>query len=200
MGLLRTKARWSIPGAGTAYSVLHFTTNDTSTPTQEDATDAYVKTHAFFNGVKGSLPNAVSIQVETEVEELNEASGQLIGAWGATALSTIQGTTSTVAGYAAAAGGVVSWTTPGVRNGRRVRGRTFLVPLSNEVWDLNGTLKDAHLTPLNTAATNLRTVGQQTSFAVYSRPSAPNATDGIAYIVQAHKIPDMSAILRSRRS
>jgi hypothetical protein len=200
MGLLRVKARWSIPGAGTAYSVLHFTTNDTSTPVQEDADDAYSKTHAFFFGVRGMLPPVVQINVEPEVEEINEGSGELIGGWGVTAMTQITGTGSGSAGYAAATGAVVSWTTAGVRNGRRVRGRTFIVPLSVEAYDTNGSLSTTAIGQIGTAATTLRTVGQQTQFAIYSRPSGPAATDGIAYGALSHKVPDMSAVLRSRRS
>lgn len=200
MGLLRGKIKWTIPGAGTAFSVLHFITNATAEPVQADADDVTSKLNAFCDSFKANLPNVVKMDVMTEVEQINEGSGDLLWVWGTTAFPQKVGGAASTSGWAAAAGGVISWSTPGIRNGRRVRGRTFIVPLSNECWDIDGTMKATELGRINTAATNLRTVGQQTQFGIYARPTAPGASDGIAYPVNAHRIPDMSAILRSRRS
>lgn len=200
MGLLRTKARWTIPGAGTAFSVFHFKTNSESTPVQADADDAYVKTRKFFDDLKVALPNQVTVRTETDVEEINEGSGALIGLWSHADLGTITGGAAAATGWSAPTGSVVTWSTAGIRNSRRVRGRTFVVPMTTGAYDTDGTLRPGEMGLVNTAATNIRTVGLQVSLAVWGRPTGIGATDGIAYVVTTHRVPDMCAILTSRRA
>jgi len=200
MALYRTKVRWTIPGAGTAYSILHWTGAETQLNGQSEANDAAAKTHAFLTPLINVLPNVVKVQALAEVEEINESTGDLIGFWTTPTNQDRAGTASATAGWAAAAGAVISWSTAGVRNGRRIRGRTFVVPLSNECWDVDGTIKSVPMGTLNTAATALTGGTDVTRFVVWARPTAPGATDGQAANVLTHRVPDMSAILRSRRS
>jgi hypothetical protein len=200
MGLLRGKIRWNIPGAGTAWSVLHFGTTSLGTPVQADADAAVARMQAWATSVKSLLPNVVSLNVQGETEEINEGTGALIGVWTSTTPTTQTGTAAAGQGWAAAAGAVVSWSTPSVRNNRRVRGRTFVVPVSNEVWDVDGTLKAVPLGTLNSAAAALRGGSTATQFGIWARPTAPGATDGEVWPVSGHRIPDFSAILRSRRA
>lgn len=200
MGLLRGKIRWTIPGAGTAFTVLHFRTLSGGTPVQADADEAVAKMQTFATAIKSTLPNVVTLQVQNEVEEIVTASGSMLGVFTTASQTAQTGTASAAAGWAAAAGAVISWSTAGVRNGRRVRGRNFVVPLSNEAWDVDGTLKTVPMNTLNSASTALRTAGTAVGLTVYARPTAPGATDGVEWEVSGHRIPDMSAILRSRRS
>jgi len=200
MGLLRGKIRWNIPGAGTAWSVLHFGTTSLSTPVQADADAAVARMQAWATSIKSLLPNVVSLNVQAETEEINEGSGALIGVWTSTTPTTQTGTAAAGQGWAAAAGAVVSWSTPSVRNNRRVRGRTFVVPVSNEVWDVDGTLKSVPYGTLNTAAGALRVDGPEVDLRIYCRPTTPGGTDGFAAVVLSHRVPDMSAVLRSRRA
>jgi hypothetical protein len=200
MGLLRGKIRWNIPGAGTAWSVLHFGTTSLGTPVQADADAAVARMQAWATSIKSLLPNVVSLNVQGETEEINEGTGALIGVWTSTTPTTQTGTAAAGQGWAAAAGAVVSWSTPSVRNNRRVRGRTFVVPVSNEVWDVDGTLKAVPFGTLNTAATALREDGAEVDLRIYCRPTTPGGSDGFAAVVLAHRVPDMSAVLRSRRA
>lgn len=200
MAIGRVKLRWVIPGAGTAFSVLHFGHWAGSEPTPTEASDLITKCNAFVTSVKAYLPNVVSVQVMNEIEIINEADGNLIGVISSTVNAAQFGTAAATAGWAAAAGAVITWNTPGVRNGRRIRGRTFIVPLSTEAWDVDGTMKSVPLGGLNSAATALRTANGINQLLVWSRPSGPGAADGIAYEALSHRIPDFSAILRSRRS
>lgn len=201
MALARVKIRWSIPGAGTAFSVLHFDGwADQSAPNPTELSDLLTKVNAFIGSVKAYLPNVVTMQVLNEAELINESDGTMLGVLSGTVHPAQAGTASATAGWAAAAGAVITWNTPGVRNSRRVRGRTFIVPLSNECWDLDGTMKAVPLNGLNSAATALRTANGIGQLQVWGRPSAPGATDGVAYEALSHRIPDFSAILRSRRS
>jgi hypothetical protein len=117
----------------------------------------------------------------------------------ATTPAAIVGTAGTTVAYAAALGAVVSWRTGLVRNGRRIRGRTFLVPLSSLAFDNTGTLIPAALTTFNAAAVTLRDQTGIADIGVYARPSAPGAADGEWALITGHSIPDMGSILRSRR-
>lgn len=200
MALYRGKIRWTIPGAGTALSVLHFQGSGTNGASQLEADDVSTRVHAFLTPIINVLPNVVKVQALSEVEEINPASGDLIGFWNTPAKAERAGTAAATAGWAAAAGAVISWSTAGVRNGRRVRGRTFVVPLSNECWDVDGTIKSVPLGSLTTGAQALTTGTDVTRFSIWSRPSAPEANDGAAFNVSGFRIPDMSAILRSRRA
>lgn len=198
--IARVKARWTIPGAGTAYSVFHFGNTALEDPVQADADAALTKVTAFFTTVKAQLPAQVSVTVQNEVELIQPHDGALTGILAGPVQAAQTGTAGATASWAAAAGGVITWNTAGIRNSRRVRGRTFLVPLSSEAFDTDGTLKLAQLNNLNTGATALRDTAGEIDLMVYARPTAPGAVDGEAFAVSGHRIPDMGAILTSRRS
>lgn len=200
MGLLRTKIKWTVPGAGTAFSVLHFHTTSGSTPVQADADQAATMSDAYCTAIRSVLPSVVQIQVNAEVEEINEASNALIGVWPVAAMSAKTGSATGTATWAAPVGAVISWSTAGIRKGRRVRGRTFIVPCSSVAFDTDGTLSSSALGTLGTAAASLRATGTQVQLAVYARPTVKGATDGAAFNVLASRVPDMGAVLRSRRS
>lgn len=200
MAIMRSKIRWTIPGAGTAFSVLHFGTDDGFNPVQADADAVVTKVNQFVTTVKSTLPNVVSLQVLNEVEEIDSNNGALIQIWTTATQTSQSGTAAAGAGWAAAAGGVISWSTGIVHRTRRIRGRTFIVPMSNEVWDVDGTIKSVPYGTLNTAAEALRTPTAEIEFGVWARPSGPGLADGRFAPVSGHRVPDMSAILTSRRS
>lgn len=200
MGVFRTKIKWSIPGAGTAYSVLHFGAVNGGAIQQGDVDEAIPRLTTYLNAFKQHLPNTVSAQVMNEAEELSPGTGEMLGFYSGPAQPVVAGGAVSTATWAAAAGAVISWSTAGVRNGRRVRGRTFIVPIAGTAFATDGTLSANAMNDFNTAATGLRTAGALSYLAIYARPSAPGATDGAFYTVTGHRVPDMSAILRSRRS
>lgn len=200
MTLVRGKIRWTIPGAGTAWTVLHFGTLNLAEPTQADADAVVTRMQNWATAIKALLPNVVSLNVQAETEVINEESGLMLGILTSPTPATQTGTAAAGVGWAAAAGAVVSWSTPNVRNGRRIRGRTFVVPVSNEVWDVDGTLKAVPFNTLNTAATALRADAADIDLRIWCRPTAPGANDGAEGLVMGHRVPDMSAVLRSRRA
>ena len=200
MSILRSKIRWTIPGAGTALSVLHFSGNEGWSPVQGDAEAVAIHVNQFCNTIKSTLPNVVQLQTLNELEEIDSNNGALLQVWTAPTQAVHNGTAAAAAGWAAAAGAVISWSTGIVHRKRRIRGRTFIVPLSNECWDVDGTLKSVPHGTLNSAATALRQDILGIDLGVWARPSAPGATDGRFATVSGHRVPDMSAILRSRRA
>lgn len=197
--IMRVKARWSGFQGGPGYSIFHFRDFNTDDPTNQNATDAIARVRAFFTTINPVLPNTVSIQVEADVEVLEDTTGALVGMVNGTSVSAVTGTAGGTAPYAAAVGAVVTWRTSSIRNGRRMRGRTFLVPLSSTAFAADGTLIDSALNYINQAATALRSNAAQPDLGVYGRPSGPAATDGVWYAVTAHSTPDMGAVMRSRR-
>lgn len=197
--ICRIKLRWSgLPG-GIGYTMFHMRDFSAGEPTVADANAALLRITNYAENIAAYLPQKVTLQAEAEVEVLEETNGQLITVLGGTTQVIKTGAAASTVGWAAAAGAVISWSTPGVRNGRRVRGRSFIVPLATTSYDTDGTLTPAVVAGLNTAATTLRDGAGTLDLGIYARPTGPGATDGVWYAVTGHRVPDMSAILRSRR-
>jgi hypothetical protein len=204
MAIMRVKARWTIPGAGTAYSVFHFSAVSGSDPVGTEANQAAEKTRTFFDAVKGLLPGVVMIDVQKEVEILDVESGNLFEVINATDQLQVVGGASVGTAWSAPSGACITWGTSGLRTlsskPRRVRGRTFLVPLTTTSYDSNGNLSATALTTINTAATNLRTPGTLSQLVIFGRPGVGGSPAGVVHTVTSSRITDQSAILRSRRS
>lgn len=192
MAILRVSARWSgFPGAP-GYSNFHFQASGTGV----DVSASRALVHGFFDGVSADLPSSVSIDVLSQVEVLDDVSGQLVDySDDPEELDPVDGGSS--GNFSGPSGAVVNWRTATVVDGRRLRGRTFLVPLNNSAYDPDGTLSAAALTRLNNAASVLSGAGFGSGFGVLSRPAGGGA---IRFgEVTGHNIPDMAAVLRSRR-
>ena len=200
MALLRAKIRWTIPGAGTAFTVLHFASVAGAGMSQAIADEVATKCNAYITAIKAYIPNVVTLQLVTDIEEIADTDGGLVQVFSVTSTAAAAGTASATAGWAAPTGAVITWGTGTIRNGRRIRGRSFIVPLSNEVYDVDGTLKSTPLTGITNAANALRTPGTNAKLAIFGRPTGPGATDGVKADVISHRVPDMAAILTSRRS
>ncbi len=197
--ILRVKARWSGFQGSPGYSIFHFKDFAAETYAVSDATAVVNKTRAMFLAVAGLLPSVVSVDVQTDVELIDHNTGDLMDVLNASPVATVTGGASGTAPYAAASGAVISWRTTQVRNGRRIRGRTFFVPLSSSAFESNGTLTSGALTSLGIAGTGMITPGDGPDFGVYARPTGPDATDGEFAQAMGYTAPDIGAVLRSRR-
>lgn len=204
MSVQRVKARWNIPGAGTAFSVFHFGNGPDGEGSDVEASNSTLAVHTFFSEIKLYIPNSVSIDVQTDVELLDVATGALVGMATSASRARIVGTAGATVNFAAPAGVCVTWATAGIRTvsskPRRVRGRTFIVPVAQNAWDVDGTLNNSALTVFNNAATGLRGNFSGQELHVYGRPGLNATPPGQVYAVTGHKITDQAAILRSRRS
>lgn len=172
------------PGVSTFYAALG---TDVST-----VTDAL---RAFYNSLITLLPTGLTIQVPATGDIISDQTGDITGSWSDGTPVTV--VTATGAGaYAGNAGAIVHWLTGGVVNGRRVRGRTFIVPLVGSQFDGNGSLSASCLTALNGAATTL--LGALGSAqVVWHRPKG--VVPGSSFAVTSHRVPDLAISLRSRR-
>lgn len=96
--------------------------------------------------------------------------------------------------YAGGVGARVTWETGAVLLGKRIRGATYLVPLTDSAHDTDGTIGATLLTPLRTAATAFAT--SSPPLAVWSR--RPGPVYAVTTVTGA-TVKDKSAIMRSRR-
>lgn len=150
----------------------------------------------FFNGIISLLPEDVTIQVQPEAAILDEASGALISYANADTTPTANNGIAS-GSYSAPSGALVSWQTDAVARGRRLRGRTFLVPLANSAYEDDGTLASGTVNTINNAAGNLMGDGTGPALVIWSRPR--DGAGGSIGTVTDHRVPDMAAVLRSRR-
>lgn len=148
----------------------------------------------FFDAIKDLIPSAISLNIPSSGDIIDDTDGALAGTWSTTGVGTLAMTG--FGAYAAGVGARVIWRTNGVRNRRRVRGSTFVCPLITNVYESNGTITSAALTQLETAAGVLASAG---TLAVWSRPTSVGAADGASNTVLSAQVPDRVTSLRSRR-
>lgn len=164
-------------------------------PNVDGALNAVEGVQAFFNAIVLQLPTAVKLNVENAVEVIEETTGQLVETFSVAAQTQISGTGNST--YSGVSGACISWNTGEVRNGRRVRGRTFIIPLHTQVYEGDGTLTTGCITALSTAAQGL--IDHTSDFHIFNRPTLPGAADGQSATVTGFVVKDKAAVLRSRR-
>lgn len=192
MSVIRVLAQWAgFPGAP-GYSSFHF--SEFTGGVEVDAVRERV--YEFFDAMTPILPASVSITVDPTVQRLDEATGVLEEYLDGTANFVVEASPNNP-DFAGPAGAVVGWNTNTVNNGRRVRGRTFLVPLNLDSYEEDGTLSEVALTRLRRGAAELVGDDFNTGFSVWSRPR--NGAGGVLAPVTGFRVPDLSAVLRSRR-
>lgn len=199
--MLRVKMRWSGFQGAPGYSIFHFRdfggTGEWN-PGPTEAAAAVARIDTFAQGILGVLPAGLTLQVQGDVEEIEDTNGSLTDIHAVTAPAAR--TPSHAAGpYSGPTGAVINWRTSTVRNGRRIRGRTFLVPLIGAAFENNGTLTTTAIGTITTAANALISQTGSPDLGVYARPSAPGVADGQWAPAAAATIPDMAAVMRSRR-
>ena len=197
--ILRVKLRWSGFQGAPGYSIFHFKDFEGGDDQAGFAQGAVDRVDDFITAISPLTPGIVTLQTESDVEVLEDSTGELITAVTTTPDAPKTNNSSGGGNFASAVGAVVTWRTGTVRNGRRVRGRTFLVPLKGSSFDTDGTLLAATVTSLNAAATAMVAPAATPDLGVYARPSGPAATDGAWAVATGFSVPDMGAILRSRR-
>ena len=125
--MLRVVARWSGFQGSPGYSNFFFNVEGDGFHTDEAADLCADKVDTFFGACAGLFPNVFRISTLSEVDEIDPANGQLVRTFNAGARGAVAGTAA-ANGFSGTSGAVVTWRTNGVRNGRRVRGRTGSTP------------------------------------------------------------------------
>lgn len=202
MNILRVSALWSGFQGAPGYSNFHFATDpgffDGGVLGDDDqvaADSAASRVRQAFYGMREYLPDGARVSIEPEVEILNSDTGEILGFVDVEAGSALG--TGTGGGWSAASGAVVNWRTNDYRFGRRIRGRTFLVPLSGGAYEDDGTLSTLGRRSLQDFGETMVSEGAAPEFGVWSRPR--DGAGGVFATVVSSNVPDMAAVLRSRR-
>lgn len=202
MDILRITARWSGFTGAPGYSNFHFASDAgfwdgglLGDGAQQAADSARSRVRSAFFALRTRFPEGVSVDIESEALILDSDTGEILG------FTEVEGTGITWAGdsggYSAASGAVVNWRTNDYRGGRRIRGRTFLVPLAGNTYQSDGTLTSSALGDLRDFGEAMIGDGSGPDFGVWSRPTG--GTGGVFATAVNFNVPDMAAVLRSRR-
>jgi len=196
--VFRVRATWT--GFIGAPGLTQFSFLDIVGTAGADAATAAVR--AFFNTQAAAIPALTGIQIEKEVAEHDEVSGQLIGeVVASTQLPQVSGTFA--GAYAGGSGMFLGWRTGTIWQGHRVQGRTFMVPTGG-IFENNGTLTGAASGAAQSAGDAL-IADANSVFAIWAKrftigtDGKPHQTNGAAFAVTSCHIPDQASQLRSRR-
>jgi hypothetical protein len=153
---------------------------------------------AFWDSLKTYIPSAYTLSVDATMDTHDVATGTLNGSISAGAApASVVGTA--VGSYAAGVGARVNWNTSAIVRGRRVNGRTFIVPMAVVAYQSDGTILDSTVTAVTTAAQTLRGALVTAGFpmAIWTAPT--QAGPGALNDVFDAACADQVAVLRGRR-
>lgn len=181
----RVTSTWTGFAGAPGYTQLYFGELDNGT---------VAATRAFWNSLTALLPNDVTITVANSGDLIDAVTGDITGGWTETSTTPVVGINT--GSWANAAGLGVNWVTPAIINGRRLRGRTFIVPAASAAFDNDGSLTGATVTTL-TAAAQALVADASSELLVWHRPKP--GSGGSSAVVTSVVVPDKTFVLRSRR-
>lgn len=189
------------PGLNTFYFAPTGVAEITS---EEDALLCRDRVRAAFADVNLIYPPATTISVQGSVDVIETTDGELTGNFSLPNAANVVG--AGLAGYNALATMLLlRWNTNDIMDGHRVKGRSFLGPVSNGV-DADGTPQVGLLNELTAFGTAMMDigVGEGPKLCVWHRPRPateehPVAREGQRATVISYTAVDKYAVLRSRR-
>ena len=158
-----------------------------------DMATAISAVHTFWSAIAPQLPGDVHIQVQNFGDVISDTTGELVDSWSADPVAVVNGGSGSK--YAAPVGACVNWHTETVVGGRRLRGRTFLVPIESASFQTDGSLDNEARANLQGWADSLVS-SESSSFVVWHRGTGSDGTFGL---ITAAQVPDKAVVLRSRR-
>lgn len=153
------------------------------------------------------LPTGVTLTIQNQGDTITSEDGLLSGSWSTAAQAAIVGTGT--GSYAAAVGACVNWQTDGFHNNRRLRGRTFFVPLISGFFGNNGALAAGAIPNLQGVINGV--LGSPApKYVIWGRPVRPKNPDGTPIAgsvaaggthstITAGTVPTKGMVLTSRR-
>jgi len=151
---------------------------------------------AAYEAEPSLFSSGETITVSPIVDIFEDTTGVMLESFEGTS-DPVSGTDGT--GWGPTATGIcVTWRTGGIVNNKRVRGRSFLVPMGSGAIDGDGTPVSAAITAAgNWAGLMEGGLSPYGNLVVWHRPI--NGAGGSSFIVTSHTIADQYAVLRSRR-
>lgn len=188
MRLHRLVVQWQGPMVvGNAVSVLHFDGTEDPAPPVAAVLTAFAAQGALF-------PEGLTITVPGSGDTIEDTTGDLVSVWASAGGGSTNGTGAF--GTAAGVGACITWNTGAIVNGRRLRGRTFIVPIHARNYAVDGTLEPTSYAAIQTMANALQASG---GLAVWHRPTTVGGSDGTSAAVLSNRVRDKVAMLSSRR-
>lgn len=186
------RVNWLGASGGPGVTVFHG--RPPSGTTDEQVGEAMAgRARAFFDAVRFTIPEDYVLSFPGEAIELNTTTGILEDVYTFTAPADVLG--GGEGEFARPAGARIEWRTPAIVAGRRLRGRTFIVPMIGGAFDVDGTLDTTVIATLQAAADDYLDAGVFAD----SQPVVWSRTHGILADITSALIPDEATILRSRR-
>lgn len=202
MDMLRVTARWSGWSGAPGYSNFYFGTDPgffdgglLGDAAAAAALSAQQRVYSAFLTMRAQIPSGLTVTSIQGVDVLDSDSGEIQGVIDTGDDLNVTGTGA--GGFSAASGAVVNWRTNDYRFGRRIRGRTFLVPITGSAYEDDGSLTSSALGDFREFAEDMVNGGGAPVLGVWSRPRA--GAGGVFASVTGANVPDMAAVLRSRR-
>lgn len=188
------------PGLNTFYFA---TDQESGTDNDARALNVADRVRAFWFGARPPFPSNWTATVNPAVDVINADQGDLVSSHVVTPPAAVVGTTSGPFGPQVAMV-CANLITPGIVDGKRVRGRAFIGPLAN-TNDFDGTPSPAMIGAVQNGLTAL--IGgtlNNPNLVVWSRRkgvslSHPTGLGGSMHLVNSISTRDSYAILRSRR-
>lgn len=189
MLLIRHTAVWEgtigLPGYSQFYQSI---ANTPSTSAQ----NGHTAVRSFFSAIVGAIPGEVTVTVDPVYQTLDDATGEIQS-------EATVGTPSQVVvganggGFSSQVGVLMEWLTGTYIDGRRLRGRTYLVPIAGQ-FDLDGTITDGGMAIFQAAWPWI--TEDQEDFRVWHRPV--NGSGGSSAAITSGVVRDHACVLRSR--
>lgn len=116
-----------------------FVSADGGTPTNATRDGVLTAISTMLLANAGGLPTDVSWNIDTIVEAYDGVLGTITGELPA-AGAVAPGAGTNTSSYANGVGLTIKWKTGGMFNGRRIQGRTFIVPMAGQQFETDGSL------------------------------------------------------------
>lgn len=195
--VFRVTAVWN--GFVGAPGYTKFAFQDLTDATSRNAAGAKVR--QLFEDTKAYRQSTWSVAVQAAIDELDMATGALLGTAAMTVVPAASVGSAAAIGFAGGSGFCVTWNTGLIFARRRVRGRTFFVP-ATACFDPDGTLVATALTAINAAAATFITptaprpnIWQRQ----WSTAHPPVQIGGGLAPIETYTLRDSASQLRSRR-
>lgn len=153
------------------------------------------RARAFLNVVAGWMPNGTFYNFDpTATHHADDGTLMDELAYGSVP-TQIVGASS--AKYPGGVGVVVNWITGTVHGGRKIRGKTFLVPLTSDAFTATGSVNPTLVSDVNTAATALAT--GTPALCINSQHASHDTAGPMSAEVISGKVSTLPAELHSRK-
>lgn len=156
----------------------------------------------FWFLIRANLKQDWTLTVKPMVQTFDLNTGDLVNEITAgTAPVIVTGSVVPGAGFAAGVGFQVKWSTGQIMDGRKITGRTFVVPAASAA-EFDGTILEATRTAAITAG-NALISATGNEFCIwhkrYDNSDPPKYIGGTTHVVSGCDVPDRVSVLKTRR-